>query len=59
MVGTFENNAFPLMSFTYEGADEEVLQREAQRIKDFKPGDKIVQTTKPEVEVFEVNSLYI
>lgn len=56
MVGTFENHAYPMMMFTYPNADDDILEKEAQRIKEFKPGDKIVQRERPIVDTFEVNS---
>lgn len=54
------NNAYPMTMFTFEGVSDSELEKEAEKIKKFKPGDKFVQTRKPEVDIFETqpNSKY-
>jgi hypothetical protein len=47
------NNAYPLRFFTYEGANEQDLEKESKRLGKIKPGDTIFQTRKPEVEIIE------
>jgi len=47
------NNAYPITTITYNGADDEYLKREARRWRDYKPGDKRVQKIRPEIEFFE------
>ena len=54
------NNAYPITTITYNGANDEYLKREARRWNEYKPGDKRVQKIKPEIEFFETqgNSKY-
>ena len=49
------NNAYPIVTITYPGANDEYLEKEAERWRRFKPGDKRVQKIKPEIEFFETN----
>jgi hypothetical protein len=51
--GIILNNAYPITTVTYAGADDEYLKKEARRWRDYKPGDKRVQKIKPEIEFFE------
>lgn len=51
--GIILNNAYPITTITYAGADDEYLKKEARRWRDYKPGDKRVQKIKPEIEFFE------
>ena len=53
MGGIYLNNAYPITTITYPGANDEYLEREAERWRRFKPGDKRVQKIKPEIEFFE------
>ncbi|MGH7900137.1 MAG: hypothetical protein ACRENZ_00200, partial [Thermodesulfobacteriota bacterium] len=57
MTGTFVNMAYPMMVINYPNADAEQLEKEAQKIRDWKPGDKLVQSTStpPTFEVIETN----
>lgn len=51
--GIINNNAFPITTITYAGANDEFLEAEAQKWRNYKPGDKRVQKVKPEIEFFE------
>lgn len=55
MAGIIQNNAFPITTITYAGANDEYLKAEAERWRKYKPGDKRVQKIKPEIEFFETN----
>ena len=55
MGGMLLNNAYPITTITYPGANDEYLKKEARRWIDYKPGDKRVQKIKPEIEFFETN----
>lgn len=54
------NNAYPLTTVTYDGVDDKELEKEAKKFKNFKPGDKIIQSKKPQIDIFETepNSKY-
>lgn len=54
------NNAYPITTITYNGANDDYLRGEARRWNEYKPGDKRVQKIKPEIEFFETqgNSKY-
>lgn len=54
------NNAYPITTITYNGANDAYLKKEAVRWQQYKPGDKRVQKIKPEIEFFETqgNSKY-
>lgn len=56
MGAVFVNHAYPLEYFTFEGANADELEKEAQKIKKFKPGDKFIGTKKPEVSIFETQA---
>jgi len=47
------NNAYPITTITYPGANDEYLEKEAERWRRYKPGDKRIQKIKPEIEFFE------
>jgi len=53
MGGIYLNNAYPITTITYPGASDEYLEKEAERWRRYKPGDKRVQKIKPEIEFFE------
>ena len=53
MVGIVLNNAYPITTITYNGANDDYLREEARRWQEYKPGDKRVQKVKPEIEFFE------
>ena len=53
MAAIINNNAYPIVTITYPGANDEYLEREAERWRRFKPGDKRVQKIKPEIDIFE------
>jgi len=55
MAGIITNNAYPITTITYPGANDEYLEKEAERWRRYKPGDKRVQKIKPEIEFFETN----
>jgi len=50
-----QNNAYPITTITYPGANDDYLEKEAERWRRYKPGDKRVQKIKPEIEFFETN----
>jgi len=56
MGGILLNNAYPITTITYNGADDEYLKKEARRWRDYKPGDKRVQKIRPEIEFFETQT---
>lgn len=47
------NNAYPEQYYTFEGVGEDELQTEAEKIRKRKPGDKIIGTKKPLIDIFE------
>tara|TARA_R110002012_G_scaffold99897_1_gene238018 strand:+ start:756 stop:2129 length:1374 start_codon:yes stop_codon:yes gene_type:complete len=53
MVSIVMNNAYPITTITYNGANDDYLRQEARRWQEYKPGDKRVQKVKPEIEFFE------
>jgi len=53
MGGIYQNNAYPITTITYPGANDVYLEKEAERWRRYKPGDKRVQKIKPEIEFFE------
>jgi len=56
MAGILLNNAYPITTITYNGANDEYLKAEARRWAEYKPGDKRVQKVKPEIEFFETQT---
>ena len=55
MVSIVLNNAYPITTITYNGANDDYLRTEARRWTEYKPGDKRVQKVKPEIEFFETS----
>jgi len=55
MAGIIQNNAFPITTITYAGANDDYLEKEAEKWRRYKPGDKRVQKIKPDIEFFETN----
>ena len=55
MVSIVLNNAYPITTITYNGANDDYLRKEARRWSEYKPGDKRVQKVKPEIEFFETS----
>jgi hypothetical protein len=55
MGGIIQNNAYPITTITYPGANDDYLEKEAERWRRYKPGDKRVQKIKPEIDFFETN----
>ena len=51
--GIIQNNAYPITTITYPGANDEYLEKEAERWRRFKPGDKRIQKIKPEIDIIE------
>ena len=47
------NNAYPEVYYTFEGANEDELKKEAEKIRKKKPGDRQIVTKKPIIELFE------
>ena len=56
MAGIINNNAYPITTITYPGANDEYLEKEAERWRRYKPGDKRVQKIKPEIEFWETQA---
>ena len=55
MAAIYSNNAYPITTITYPGANDTYLEKEARKWKEYKPGDKRIQKIKPEIEFFEVS----
>lgn len=55
MTGTFVNHAYPMMVINYKNVNDEQLEKEARKIKDWQPGDKLVQSTNepPTIDIYE------
>ena len=47
------NNAYPITYVTFEGANDEQLEKESQKIRKRKPGDTHVVTKKPVLDMYE------
>ncbi len=47
------NNAYPEVYYTFEGANEEQLRKEQEKIRKKKPGDRMLVTKKPQIDLFE------
>jgi hypothetical protein len=54
MAAIYINNAYPITTFTYPGASDDYLKKEAVRWQKYKPGDKRIQKIKPEIEFSEI-----
>jgi hypothetical protein len=53
-VGAILNNdAYPIKTITYPGANDSYLEKETEKWRRFKPGDTRIQKIKPEIEFFE------
>lgn len=47
------NNAYPEVYYTFEGANEDQLKKETEKIRRKKPGDRVITTKAPKIELFE------
>lgn len=47
------NNAYPEVYYTFEGANEEELKKESAKIEKRKPGQRMIGTKKPTIDLFE------
>ena len=47
------NNAYPITYVTFEGANEDELAKEAEKIRKRKPGDTHIVTKKPQLDMYE------
>ena len=47
------NNAYPITYVTFEGANEDELSKEAEKIRKRKPGDTHIVTKKPQLDMYE------
>ena len=47
------NNAYPEVYYTFENANAEELEIQSQKIRKRKPGERIVTTKKPEIDMYE------
>lgn len=47
------NNAYPEVYYTFEGANEEQLKKEQEKIRKKKPGDRMIVTKQPKIDLFE------
>lgn len=47
------NNAYPITYITFEGANEDELAKEAEKIRKRKPGDDFIVTKKPQLDMYE------
>lgn len=53
-VGAILNNdAYPIKTITYPGANDSYLEKETEKWRRFKPGDTRIQKIKPDIEFFE------
>ena len=49
------NNAYPITYVTFEGANEDELVKEAEKIRKRKPGDTHIVTKKPQLDMYETS----
>ena len=49
------NNAYPITYVTFEGANEDELSKEAEKIRRRKPGDTHIVTKKPQLDMYETS----
>ena len=47
------NNAYPEVYYTFEGANKEQLDFESEKIRKKKPGQRMVVTKQPKIDLFE------
>jgi hypothetical protein len=47
------NNAYPEVYYTFEGANEEELKKESEKLRKKKPGDRQIVTKQPLIDMFE------
>lgn len=47
------NNAYPITYVTFEGANPDELDKEAEKIRKRKPGDTHIVTKKPQLDMYE------
>lgn len=47
------NNAYPELYYTFEGANDEELKKEVEKIRKRKPGDKFIGVKKPQIDIIE------
>src|SRR3990167_880378 len=47
------NNAYPEVYYTFEGANDEELKKEAEKIRKKKPGDREIVSKQPKIDLFE------
>lgn len=47
------NNAYPEVYYTFEGANQEQLDLEVEKIRKKKPGQRMVVTKQPKIDMFE------
>lgn len=53
MGAVLTNDAYPITTITYPGANDHYLEKETEKWRRYRPGDKRVQKIKPEIEFFE------
>lgn len=56
MGAMLQNNAYPITTVTYPGANDDFLKKETRKWTDYKPGDKRIQKIKPDIEFFETSA---
>ena len=47
------NNAYPEVYYTFPNADSDRLEKESEKIRKRKPGDRVVTSAKPEIDMYE------
>jgi len=47
------NNAYPEVYYTFENVGEEEIRLEAEKIRKRKPGDRMIVTKQPKIDMFE------
>ena len=55
MVAIMNNNAYPITTIYYESISDDDLEKEAQKWKHLKPGDKMIVSRKPEITTHETD----
>ena len=55
MVAIMNNNAYPITTIFYEGISDDDLEKEAEKWKKLKPGDKMIVSRKPEITTHETD----
>jgi hypothetical protein len=55
MIAIMNNNAYPITMIHYEGISDDDLEKEAEKWRKLKPGDKMIISRKPEIITHETD----